>query len=200
MERADILGRRTPSDALKFEPSETENGLNAVLVYQNPLTRKWADQVCDQVTRVAGKDAVRCNWWEISRLRDPEVFRDAVLMTAVANVILVSIYDANALPDELGVWIDAWLERRYQQTGALIALISVPGLPGDQTNHARDYLRNVARKGQLDFLLRERRLPVKSRGYFYMEKAREVTDRTTSVLQEALTVEHGNISLLFNDN
>jgi len=48
----------------------------------------------------------------------------------------------------------------------------------------------------LDFLLWERKLPVASRGYFYMEKLTEWTNPTTSVVQKALSHEHGNLSLL----
>ena len=196
MKQTNILERTTPLDELEFVPSETEYALNVVLVYQDAPTRKWATQVCDQVTRLAGKDAVHCTQWEISRLGDPEVLKDAVLMTMVADVILVSIYDAKELPIDLCVWIDAWLPRRFLQTGALIALISVPGQVNAQLEHARGYLRAVARKGRLDFLLRERRLPVASRGYFYMEKLTEWTNPATSVVQKALSYEHGSLSLL----
>ena len=148
------------------------------------------------MTRLAGKDAVHCHQWEISRLNDFCVLKDAILMTMVADVILVSIYDAEELPKDFRVWMDAWLARRYLPAGALIALISVPGELSVQTKLARDYLRAVARKGRLDFLLRERRLPVTSRGYFFMEKATEWNDSTTSVLQEALSDEHRNLSPL----
>jgi hypothetical protein len=183
---------------VEFAPAETEPGyaLNIALVYQDALTRKWATQVCDQVTRLAGKGAVHCTQWEISRLNDLCVLKDAILMTMVADVILVSIYAAEELPNDFRVWMDAWLERRRLPTGAMIALISVPGELSAQTNPARDYLRAIARKGRLDFLLRERRLPVTSRGYFFMEKAEEWNDPMTSVLQEALTNEHGSSSPL----
>ena len=196
MEQTNILERTAPLGVVDFAPSETEPGyaLNVAMVYQDALTRKWATQVCDQVTRLAGKDAVHCTQWEISRLNDLCVLKDAILMTMVADVILVSIYDAEELPKDFRVWMDAWLARRYLPTGALIALISVPGELSAQTKPARDYLRAVARKGRLDFLLRERRLPVKSRGYFFMEKAVEWTDPAASVLQEALSDEHRNLS------
>jgi hypothetical protein len=196
MEQTNILERSTSLEELEFVPSETGYGLNVAVVYQDTPTRKWATQVCGHVTQVAGKDAVHSTWWDISRLSDPEVFKDAVLMTMVADVILVSINDAEELPIDLCVWIDAWLPRRYVPMGALIALITKPEQPGDQMNHARDYLRTVAHKGRLDFLLRERRLPVTSRGYFYMEKPAEWADFTTSVVQEALNDEHRNLSII----
>ena len=192
MERTDILERTALAEVVDIAPAETEPGyaLNIAMVYQDALTRKWATQVCDQVTRLAGKDAVHCPQWEISRLNDLCVLKDAILMTMVADVILVSIYDAEELPEDFRVWMDAWLARRYLPAGALIALISVPGELSARPKPARDYLRAVARKGRLDFLLRERRLPVTSRGYFLMEKAAEWTDPAASVLQEALSNEH----------
>jgi hypothetical protein len=196
MEQTNILELTTPLEELEFVPSETEYALNVVLVYQDAPTRKWATQVCDQVTRLAGKDAVRCTWWEVGRLSDPEVLKDAVMTTMQADVILISIYDTKELPIDLCVWIDAWLPRRTLPTGALIALISVPGQVSAQLEHARGYLRAVARKGRLDFLLRERKLPAASRGYFYMEKLTERTNPTTSVVQKALSYEHGSLSLL----
>ena len=56
--------------------------------------------------------------------------------------------------------------------------------------------RAVARKGRLHFLLRERKLPVASRGYFYMEKLTEQTNPATSVVQKALSHDHENLPLL----
>ena len=196
MEQTNVLERTALAEVVDFAPAETEPvyALNIAMVYQDALTRKWATQVCDQVTRLAGKDAVHCTQWEISRLNDLCVLKDAILMTMVADVILVSIYDAEELPKDFRVWMDAWLARRYLPAGALIALISVPGELSAQTKPARDYLRAVARKGRLDFLLRERRLPVKSRGFFFMEKVAEWTDPEASVLQEALSDEHRNLS------
>jgi hypothetical protein len=198
MEQNNILERTDPSDELEFAPPETEYALNVVLVYQDAPTRKWATQVCDQVSSLAGKDAVRCTCWEIGRLSDPEGLKDAVLTTMQADVILISIYDAKELPVDLCVWIDAWLPRRSLPTGALIALISVPGETAAQLEHARGYLRAVALKGRLDFLLRERKLPEASRGYFYVEKLTEWTSPTTSVVQKALSLDHGNLPQLNN--
>ncbi|MGO9587545.1 MAG: hypothetical protein ACLP2Y_15245 [Limisphaerales bacterium] len=198
MEQKHILERAIPSDEGEFVPPDTENALNVALVYQDAPTRNWATQVCDQVTQLVGKDAVHCTQWEISRLGDPDVLKDAVSTTMQADVILISIYDAKELPIELAGWIGAWLPRRSLPTGALIALISVPGQTSAQLDHARGYLRTVARKGRLDFLLRERRLPVASRGFYCIEKHTERTSLTTSVVQKALNRDHEDLSLPSN--
>ncbi len=195
MEQTNILERAAPADEqLELASSETEYALNVVLIYQDAPTRKWATQVCDHVSRLTGDDAVRCTRWDVSRLSDPKVFKQAVLTAVQADVILISIYDADELPVDLCVWIDAWLPRRSLPTGAMIALISVPGQAGAQSDQARRYLRAVARKGQLDFLLRERKLPATLRGYFYVEKLTERTNPTTSLVQNALSRDHENLS------
>src|ERR1017187_6477518 len=157
MEPTNILERITSSRRVGFAPAETEYALNVALLYQDTLTWEWAAQVCDQVTRLAGKGAVRCTRWELGQLSDPDALLDASLMTMVADVVLVSIYDAKELPINLCAWIDTWLPNRCLPMGALIALISVPGQLDAQTKPARDCLRAVARKGRLDFLLRERK-------------------------------------------
>jgi hypothetical protein len=198
MGQTSILEWNALSEEAEFATPETEFALKVALVYQDIPTWKWANQVCDQVSRLAGRDAVRCTMWDISRLSDPAVLEDAVLTTMQADVILISIYDANELPVDLCVWIDAWLPRRSLPTGALIALISIPGETSAQLEHARGYLRAVARKGGLDFLLRKRSLSATSRGYFYVEKLTERTSSMTSVVQEALNHDHGNLTLLDN--
>jgi len=196
MRQTNILVQNKPPEEAEFVAPEPEYALNVALVYQDAPTRKWADQVCDQVTQLAGKDAVHCTRWEINQLGDPKALKDAVQSATQADAILISIYDTNELPMNLCGWIDAWLSRRSQPTGALIALISVPGQTSAQLEKARSYLRAVAHKGRLDFLLRERKLPVASRGYFYVEKHTEQTNPTTSVVQKALSHDHENLSPL----
>ena len=194
MKQTNALERTAPPDEVRLDQPENEYGLKVAVLYQDAPTCKWAMQIRDQMARLAGSGVVRSNSWEIGSMNDPDVLMEAILKTMVADVILVSIYDAKEVPVDFNVWVDAWLPRRCQPMGALIALISVLGQPDDQTNITRNYLRAVARKGHLDFLLRERRVPAASRGFFYMEKAREWSDPMTSVIQAALTDEHKNLT------
>jgi hypothetical protein len=123
-------------------------------------------------------------------LSDPKVLKDAVLTVMRADVILISVYDSKELPVDLCVWVDTWLPRRRLPMGALIALISSHDQSGVQTDHVRDYLRAVAHRSQLDFLLRERKLPAASRGFFYMERTKGTANHTTSLFREALSRDH----------
>ena len=190
MKQTNILGRTTSPNEVEVISLNPEYALNVALVYQDTPTREWAAQVLEQLTQQLGKDAIHDTWWEISRFSDSEVLTDAVLTVMRADVILISIYDVKELPVDLCVWIDTWLPRRRLPTGALIGLISVPEQAGVPTCHTRDYLRAVAHRGRLDFLLRERKLPAASRGFLYMEKTTETTHPTTPVLQEVLGHAH----------
>ena len=170
----------------------TKRVLNVALVYQDVPSLKWATQVCDRLAQRVGKESIRRTCWEIGRLSDPGKLEDAVLATTQADVIIVSVYDADELPFALCVWTSIWLPRRAPSAGALVALISLPEQPNAQTFRAQNYLRAVARTARMDFLLRERMLAVTSHGFFYVEKNAEKTNATTQMLQEVLGQNHNN--------
>jgi hypothetical protein len=173
MEQTSILERATSSGRMEADSLEPKYSLNIVSIYQDVLTGVWASQVCDQVAQRAEKNTIHSTWWKTSHLSNPKVLTYAALTAVQADVILVSIYDVGKLPVQLCMWIDEWLPRRSLPMGALITLFTVPGESGTQSNHAREYLRAIAQKSRMDFLLREHRLPIASRGFFYMEKAAE---------------------------
>ena len=135
---------------------ELDYVLNMALVYQDALTEQWASQIRERVSQLVGPQAARSTAWKISDLSEPEVLKQAVLHTANADVIVVSLQAAEELPRDLHVWIDAWLPHRLQVTGVLVALLGLPDPPDPQSDWAREYLRAVARKAGLDFLVEER--------------------------------------------
>ncbi len=172
MEQTHILERLTPTEELENLPSETEYALNVAMVYQDAATREWAGQVCAHATRLAGKDAVHSAAWDIRRLSEAAVCLEAVQTATRADVIVVSLYENQVLPAGFYDWIDGWLAGRRLPMGALIALINVCEAAGTWPHPIHNCLRAVALQGQLDFLLRERRLPGPSGGGLFLKKAR----------------------------
>jgi hypothetical protein len=73
---------------------------------------------------------------------------------------MVSVRATDALPLVLHEWIEAWLPLRLQLPGALVALIGVAEKPGAGFSRIGHYLRDVARRGQMDFLSHEHELPL----------------------------------------
>jgi hypothetical protein len=142
---------------LSAEPQDY--ALNVAVVYEDYLTQMWAEEVCAQVTRLVGEPCLGRLSWRIGDLTHPRVLPEAVQAAVRADVIVVSLWARNDLPIDLCVWFDAWLPRRPQRMGAMVSLIGVPEKAEPHWPLAQDYLKAVARRGQLDYLPRERRLP-----------------------------------------
>ena len=151
---------RLPKAGRAASASEgTKQALNVVMVYQDSLTRQWVTDLWDRVGEVIDSGGIQGRGWRVSELTEPAAFEKAVRAAAEADVLVISIREGGELPQSLCGWIDAWLPKRAGRPGALAALIGVPPQPDAQIGHAHAYLAGVARRGGLDFLPRENRLP-----------------------------------------
>ena len=140
-------------------PDEPDRLLSVAVVYQDSLTRQWATDLWDRVGQLIGCGGVHCQAWRINELTEAVAFGQAVQAAAEADVLVISILDNGELPLLLYVWIDAWLPRRVGRPGGMVALIGLPAQPDARIGHAHPYLQAVARRGGLEFLPRENRLP-----------------------------------------
>jgi hypothetical protein len=138
-----------------------EPALKVITIYQDPLTRQWAEELWGRVGELVGQEGICHQSRRISELTKPEVFADSVRAATEADVLVISIRDAGELPMSLYVWIDAWVPHRDRHEGALVALIGVPPQPDARSGRAHAFLETVARRAGLDFLPRERKLPGK---------------------------------------
>ena len=130
--------------------------LNVALVYQGALTRQWAGQARELMAAVAGPDAVRCSEWTINDLIEPKVYWQSVAALAHADVIVVSLHEAERLPAVFYLWVNLWLQERCRLPGALVALVVPPEEPKSQANHeTRRYLSAVASQGRLEFFVQD---------------------------------------------
>jgi len=152
MKSAELLERTARSDELVEGEEKSKYALNVVGVYQDTRTHSWAAPMCHLVTQLAKDELVQNRWFHVGSLTDAGIFHDAVHAALEADVIVITLYAAEELPLNLYVWIDAWLPRRRSRLGALTALIGVTEPPNAQPAHTLDYLRDVARRAQLDFI------------------------------------------------
>lgn len=153
------LGRISLSDWAACGSEKSEYVLNIAGIHQDDVTLKWATQVASRAIHLVGERSVRSAWWQIGGLSDPRVFRDAVQAATTADILIVSVLGADALPLDIYEWIEAWLPLRLQLAGAMVALIGVPGQPGTDSSRIGYYLQDVARRGQLEFLSQHQALP-----------------------------------------
>jgi hypothetical protein len=161
---------------------DSEPALHVATVYQDPLTRYWATELWGRVGEFISRKSVGRQSWKIDELTNPRVFADAVQAAAEADVLVISVRDAGDWPASLHVWIDSWLPKRAGRGGALVALIGVPGRPDSQSGRAHQYLATVAREAGLDFLPRERKLPVAASASSSHEKVGRVADAPAALL------------------
>jgi hypothetical protein len=156
MQQTLLTGRNDAANATRIARMNAGYALNVALVYQDALTRRWAGQVHDLMTEVVGPDAIHCTEWKISDLIEPSVYWEGVAALAHADVIVVSLREAERLPAVFYLWVNVWLQERSGLHGALVALI-VP--PEESSSEAKDetrrYLSAVANQGRLEFFVHE---------------------------------------------
>ncbi len=138
--------------------------LKVVLVYHDELTRRWAGEVDTRVRQLVGEDSLQATWWNIREMNQPEVLAAATDTALESDVIVVAIRAGVELPLAFYYWTDAWLPRRASASGALVALVGLPEHSRQAADEIRAYLRALCRRGQLDFIMEERRLPETSKG------------------------------------
>jgi len=159
METTSLLERKAPARKTPAAAHEPDYALNVVLVYQDQPTREWAEEVCARVARLVGEQSIRPSWWSVHELHQPAALADAVAKTIQSDVIVVAIRAAEDLPLAFYLWADMWLPHARRESGALVALIGLPDRSHAQTDRARNYLLDLSRRGGLDFLVQERKLP-----------------------------------------
>ena len=189
----DSLGRISLSGWAACGLEESEYLLNIAGVHQDAVTREWATQVVSHAIQLVGECSVRSTWWKMGGLSNPRVFRDAVQAATTADILIVSVRGTDALPLGLYEWIEAWLPLRLPLAGALVALIGVPEQPGADSYRIGHYLRDAARRGQLEFLSQHQGLPL-ALPDFSMEEIAERALAKTQVLSGMIAPLHWGIN------
>lgn len=126
--------------------------VRVALVYQDHGTRQWAGQVRERIAELVTKEAISCTEWNINDLKEPVVFSQGVASLARADLIVVSVYEAERLPSVFYLWVNLWLQVRSGHQGALITCVVPTGDSESGERETRRYLCAVATQGQLQML------------------------------------------------
>jgi hypothetical protein len=180
---ADDLNETGKLTAGSFFPRQA---LDLTLIYEDAASRQWAMQECDREANLLKRECLFSNSWRLTDLAQPEAFQDAVLAAIWSDVIIVSVCANGSEPIDLYVWVDAWLPRRCRRPGALMALIRADEPSGLFSSHLRQYLRAVARRGELEYLVQERTQPQRNSSQAYHERVADQAHATTHTLRRVL--------------
>lgn len=123
----------------------------AVAVHEDVATEGRVHEFCLNLGRHLGTQCeVIKQLWLLTELRLPQLRAVAAGEAATADLVIVSVHHAAALPPEVKDWIELWLEHKPRRSVALLALFD-PLYRGD-SSLMKAYLAEVARRGKLQFL------------------------------------------------
>ena len=89
--------------------------------------------------------------WPLTELRTPKLRDIAAGEAAAADLVIISVHHAEALPEELKSWIDLWVKQKGRRATVLSALFD-PVYMGSSTS-IQAFLQGVARKANMEFLV-----------------------------------------------
>src|SRR5689334_8765513 len=140
MEHTSVSEQLTRLDKLVAESSGAGYGLNVTFVYEDAATRKWAREVFERATKVAGDQSLRATWWKINDLSAAGVLAGAVSTALRADVIVIATASGEGLPLPFYVWANSWLEHRSGKPGAIVGLLGCMENPSAQSGRLVSYL------------------------------------------------------------
>jgi hypothetical protein len=126
---------------------------SVVVIYEDTAARDRAMTVCDHLMgQFWQEEEFDMSWWRFTYLADPQIAMEALSAAARADVIVFSVRAGGELSAEVKQWVEDWLNARQESEGALISLIDQSESDVRAPNSRHEYLREVARRGKLDFI------------------------------------------------
>ena len=126
--------------------------LALLAAFEDSVTCTRVKEFCQSLARDLG---ARCkiiqHVWPFSTLRMRELQEIAAEEAAVADLVIVASHQADSLPEEVKGWIERWLQHKAPRPAVLLALLD-PVYQGAE-NPLREYLRGVARRGGMEFMM-----------------------------------------------
>ena len=127
-------------------------------VHEDSATGARVEEFCQTLARCLERTSeIRKEMWLLTELRTSQLRAIAAGEAAVADLVIVSVHHAEALPSEVKSWIDLWLKQRGNRPAVLLALFDPLYL--GTSNSMQTYLREVARRGNMEFLARSEDKP-----------------------------------------
>jgi hypothetical protein len=132
---------------LTSEPDQ-QSPFTVLVAYEDLDTGKQAKRTCDILEQRLGLDfKLSTQMWKFDVLNIPKLREMATNDAISADLLMLSMHGEHDLPDAVKDWIDAWLA----QGARAIALVALLQSERENPQPARPYLREVARRGGLEF-------------------------------------------------
>ena len=142
----------TVTDAEVWQRWKEAKRLALLATFEDSVTGMRVKEFCQGLSRNLGQQCqIIEHVWLFSTFRMRELQEIAAEEASTSDLIIISVHQAESLPDEVKSWIDLWLGRKGTRQGVLLALLD-PVYEG--ASHATEaYLQEVARRGGMEFLV-----------------------------------------------
>ncbi len=121
-----------------------------VVLCESDPHRENAKKLCNAlIDRFWTRCEFDVSWFSFDDLVDLKKSAASAREAGETDVLVVACAPEDHVPNELQLWVEQWISRRTDREGSLIGLL---GSQADLCSGRETYLRNVARRGGLDFL------------------------------------------------
>jgi hypothetical protein len=127
-------------------------------VHEDSATGARVEEFCQTLAKCLTRPpSISKEMWLLTELRTSQLRAIAAGEAAAADLVIVSVHHAETLPNEVKSWIDLWLKQRGSRPAVLLALFDPLYL--GTSGSIQTYLREVARRGNMEFLARSEEKP-----------------------------------------
>ena len=120
--------------------------------FEDSVTGMRVKGFCQGLSRDLGQQCqIIEHVWLFSTFRLRELQEIAAEEASASDLIIISVHQAESLPDEVKNWIDLWLGQKGTRDTVLLALLDPPYEGASRSTEA--YLQEIARRGGMEFLV-----------------------------------------------
>ena len=120
---------------------------------EDSSTNARAEEFCRGLSRDLGQSCkVAKEMWLFNQLCVPALRAIAAGEAAMAQLIIISVHHAEALPDGVKSWIDQWQRQSTKHSIVLLALFDP--VYQQVSGSLKAYLQEVAKRGDMEFLVK----------------------------------------------
>ena len=132
--------------------------LALLATFEDSVTGLRVKEFCQRLSCNLGQQCqIVEHVWLFGTFRLRELQEIAAEEASVSDLVIISVHEAEGLPDEVKSWIDLWLKQRSSRAAVLLALFDPPYLGTSSSIQA--CLREVAKRGKMEFLARSEEKP-----------------------------------------
>ncbi|MGO8926697.1 MAG: hypothetical protein ACLQU3_07405 [Limisphaerales bacterium] len=126
--------------------------LALLATFEDSVTGTRVKEFCQGLARNLGQQCqIVEHVWLFGTLRLRELQEIAAEEASTSDLIIISVHQAEGLPDEVKSWIDLWLPQKGPRQAVLVALLDPPYEGASGSTEA--YLQEIARRGGMEFLV-----------------------------------------------